>query len=96
MQEGLDSAGFQISTPFPGSVDFEHVMADRALRDAFDRDPLYYTDRMHVRARPVFATKAPADRLEAAVHDFWLEVNASSWVTKKAPKTLAHLLNTVS
>jgi hypothetical protein len=51
---------------------------------------------MHVRARPVFATKAPADRLEAAVHDFWLEVNASSWVTKKAPKTLAHLLNTVS
>lgn len=90
-QEGMDSAGFQISTPFPGSVDFETLMADRDLREAFDGNLLYYTDRMHTRGRPVFPTKAPADRLEAAVHEFWLEVNAPSYTAGKAPKTLAHL-----
>jgi hypothetical protein len=89
----MDNAGFQISTPYPGSVDFERVMADSSLRDAFDANPLHYTDRMHTRGRPVFPTKVEPERLEAAVHEFWLEVNRPSFVAGKAPVTLARLAN---
>jgi radical SAM superfamily enzyme YgiQ (UPF0313 family) len=92
-EEGMDNAGFQISTPYPGSVDFERVMADSSLRDAFDANPLHYTDRMHTRGRPVFPTKVEPERLEAAVHEFWLEVNRPSFVAGKAPVTLARLAN---
>lgn len=88
VQEGLDSAGFQVATPYPGSLDFEEVMKDPVLRETFDRDTLYYTDRMHTRGRPVFPTQVPAARLEAAVHEFWLEVNGASFTQPKMTKTL--------
>jgi radical SAM superfamily enzyme YgiQ (UPF0313 family) len=93
--EGMDSAGFQISTPFPGSVDFENVMRDGSLRDAFNDNLLYYTDRMHTRGAPVFPTRVPPERLEAAVREFWLEVNDAAYVAGKSPKTLASLASQV-
>ena len=81
--EGIDSVGFMIPTPYPGSVDFEELMRDSSLREEFDRDPLKYADQMHPRGRPLFDTLVPGEKLEAAVHEFWLELNDSSYTSAK-------------
>ena len=80
---GLDAVGFMIPVPYPGSVDFKMVMADDTLRADFELDPLKYTDRMHWRARPLFPTAVPGERLEAAVREFWLELNDSHYTRLK-------------
>jgi radical SAM superfamily enzyme YgiQ (UPF0313 family) len=80
---GLDAVGFMIPVPYPGSVDFETLMADTVLRADFDRDPLRYTDRMHWRARPLFPTLVPGERLEASVREFWMELNDTGYTQLK-------------
>ena len=81
LSAGLDAVGFMIPVPYPGSLDFERRMQDRETREAFNRDPLSFTDRMHWRAKPLFTTLAPGEKLEAAVHEFWLELNPKQYVS---------------
>jgi radical SAM superfamily enzyme YgiQ (UPF0313 family) len=81
--EGLDAIGFMIPVAYPGSLDFEHVMQDSALRAQWDADPLSFTDRMHWRVEPVFPTLVPGERLAAAVREFWLELNDSKFLAMK-------------
>ena len=83
LAEGLDAVGFMIPVPYPGSLDFELLMRDPALKAAFDKDPLTYTDRMHWRARPLFPTAVPGERLEAAAREFWLELNQPDYAHHK-------------
>jgi radical SAM superfamily enzyme YgiQ (UPF0313 family) len=87
---GLDAVGFMIPVPYPGSVDFETLMTDPELRADFDRDPLKYTDRMHWRARPLFPTAVPGERLEEAVRQFWLELNDPSYTQLKVGQNVAN------
>ena len=89
LAEGLDSVGFNIPVPYPGSVDFQMLMCDPAFQAEFDRDPLKYTDRMHQRGRPLFETAALGERLEAAVHDFWLELNPSHYTVAKMAQNVS-------
>lgn len=89
LAEGLDAIGFMIPVPYPGSLDFETLMRDSALRAEFDRDPLRFTDHMHWRARPLFPTVVPGDRLEAAIHEFWLELNDESYTARKLTQNVA-------
>lgn len=86
---GLDAVGFMIPVPYPGSVDFENLMTDQTLRADFERDPLKYTDRMHWRARPLFPTLVPGERLEAAVREFWLELNDPGYTQLKVGQNVA-------
>lgn len=81
MDAGLDACGFMIPVPYPGSLDFERLPA--AKRAKFDADVLGYTDRMHWRARPLFPTLVPGERLEAAVQEFWRELNRKEYVDRK-------------
>ncbi len=87
--EGLDAVGFMIPVPYPGSLDFQTRMLDAASRAAFNRDPLSFTDRMHWRAKPLFPTAVPGGRLEAAIRDFWLELNPSGYVAQKLERNVA-------
>ena len=43
---------------------------------------------MHVRGRPLFHTKVPGEDLQAAVKDFWQELNESSYVNKSLTSAL--------
>lgn len=89
LAEGLDAVGFMIPVPYPGSLDFETLMLDPRHRAAFHRDPLSFTDRMHWRARPLFPTAIPGERLEAAIRDFWLELNPRAYVEHKLERNVA-------
>lgn len=80
LSAGLDAVGFMIPVPYPGSLDFERRMQDTETCEAFNRDPLSFTDRMHWRAKPLFPTLVPGEKLEAAVHEFWLELNPKQYV----------------
>ena len=80
--EGLDQAGFSIPVPFPGTMDFQHEMSKPDIYKDFNENLLYYTDRMNVRNKPLFHTKVPGEDLQAAVYDFWQELNESSYVDK--------------
>ena len=79
--EGLDQAGFAIPVPFPGTLDFEHEMQNPEVRKNFNENLLDWTDQMHIRGRPLFPTKIPAADLQAAVKDFWQELNSSEYVS---------------
>ena len=81
--EGLDHVGFTVAVPYPGTVDFENVMRDPQTRAEFDRDPLKHTDRMYQRGRPLYKTAVSGDRIEKAVHEFWLELNDPEYTTAK-------------
>ena len=89
LAEGLDSVGFVIPVPYPGSVDFERVMQDSGLRAEFDRSPLPFTDRMQPRGRPLFKTKIPGDRLQMAVREFWQELNAPEYTASKMQHSIS-------
>ena len=77
--EGLDQAGFSIHTPYPGTIDFEVEMRKPDIRKDFNENLLKWTDQMHMRGKPLFPTKVPGEDLEAAVKDFWLELNPSKY-----------------
>jgi len=79
--EGLDSAGFSIPVPYPGSMDFAFEMQDPVRKADFDANLLNYTDHMHFRGRPLFNTAVPAEKLHAAVKDFWLELNPKAYTS---------------
>jgi len=83
LDAGLDAVGFMIPVPYPGSVDWQQRMADPETRRAFEADPLSFTDRMHWRAKPLFPTLVPGDRLEATVREFWEELNPQEYVAEK-------------
>jgi hypothetical protein len=89
LAEGLDAIGFMIPVPYPGSLDFETLMRDGALRAEFERDPLRFTDHMHWRARPLFPTAVPGERLEAAIREFWLELNDERYTARKLAQNVA-------
>jgi anaerobic magnesium-protoporphyrin IX monomethyl ester cyclase len=89
LSEGLDAVGFMSPVPYPGSKDFEWRMQDRASLEAFNRDPLSFTDRMHWRAKPLFQTAVSRDRLEAAIKDFWLELNSKGYVSHHLERNVA-------
>ena len=78
--EGLDSVGFQIPVPYPGTLDFEYQMSKPDLKRAFNENLLTYADAMHTRGLPIFKTKVPGEKLAQAVKDFWQELNPSSHV----------------
>ena len=82
--EGLDQAGFAIPVPYPGTLDFEREMKNPEIRKNFNENLLEWTDQMHIRGRPLFPTKIPAADLEAAVKDFWEEVNSSEYVDTRS------------
>jgi len=84
--EGLDSAGFAIPVPYPGTLDFEHEMKNPDLRKKFNENLLDYTDQMHTRGLPLFGTKVPGEKLRESVKEFWLELNSSDHV--KASKSV--------
>ncbi len=73
MDAGLCGASFCVPVPYPGSLDFE--MRDKVMRDKFERDPLFYCDRMQPHGKPLFPTAVAAEKLHSAVEEFWLEVN---------------------
>ena len=77
--EGLDQIGFAIPVPFPGTLDFEYEMSKPDVRKDFNENLLQYTDHMFPRGKPLFKTKVPADYLQAAIKDFWLELNSSKF-----------------
>ena len=37
---------------------------------------------MHVRGKPLFKTEVPGEKLQAAVKDFWLEINSKEYTSK--------------
>ena len=41
---------------------------------------LKYTVRMHFRGLPLFYTKVPGEKLQAAVKDFWAELNGEDYI----------------
>ena len=83
MQVGLDACGFMIPVPYPGSLDFEQRMKEDDNRERFERDPLWFTDRMHWRGKPLFRTVVEGERLEAAAREWWEELNGSEYVGRK-------------
>ena len=82
-EAGLDAVGFMIPVPYPGSLDFERAMEQPGMRERFDADPLAFTDRMHWRAKPLFKTLVDGARLEAAVREWWEELNEGMYVDAK-------------
>jgi len=52
--EGLDSVGFQIPVPYPGTLDFEYQMSKPDLKRAFNENLLAYADAMHTRGASYF------------------------------------------
>jgi anaerobic magnesium-protoporphyrin IX monomethyl ester cyclase len=90
-EAGLDAVGFMIPVPYPGSLDFERVMQQPGMREQFDADPLAFTDRMHWRAKPLFKTAVDGARLEAAVKEWWEELNGTVYVTEKSAKNVEAL-----
>ncbi len=83
MEWGLDACGFMIPVPYPGSSDFERAMQQPGMRERFDADPLAFTDRMHWRAKPLFKTLVDGALLEAAVKEWWEELNDETYVDAK-------------
>ena len=81
--EGLDAVGFMIPVPYPGSVDFQERMKDPELLRRFEADPLYFTDRMHWRGKPLFSTVVDGDRLAKVAHEWWLELNDEEYTAAK-------------
>lgn len=79
MKAGLDSVGFGIPVPYPGSLDFEYEMTKSDAKMHFDSNLLMYTDQMHVRGKPLFHTEVNSEILQAAVKDFWLELNSKKY-----------------
>jgi len=79
---GLSQVGFHIPVPFPGTKDFEFQMSHSDIKKDFNNNLLYYCDNMHVRGKPLFKTKIPAEKLKAAVKDFWLEINSKEYTSK--------------
>ena len=64
-------------------------MKNPEIRKNFNENLLEWTDQMHIRGRPLFPTKIPAADLEAAVKDFWLEVNSSEYVDTRSSMNIA-------
>jgi anaerobic magnesium-protoporphyrin IX monomethyl ester cyclase len=87
--EGLDAIGFMIPVPYPGSLDFHQLMADSSLKAQFDADPLHFTDNMHWRAKPLFPTEVPGEKLEAAIREFWLELNDAKYTATKLAQNVS-------
>ena len=90
MQEGLDAVGFMIPVPYPGSLDFQNLMQDQALKESFNLNPLAFTDRMHWRAKPLFPTVVDGDRLHATVEEFWHELNSNEYVQHHIGRNTGH------
>ena len=78
---GLDQVAFAVPVPYPGTLDFEYEMSKPDVRKDFNENLLEYTDNMHVRGRPLFHTKVPAENLSSAVKDFWKELNSPEYVS---------------
>ena len=91
--EGLDSAGFAIPVPYPGTLDFEYQMSKSDLRKAFNENLLKYTDQMHTRGLPLFDTKVPGKKLQEAVKNFWLELNSSDHINASKSLSVENALN---
>src|SRR3990167_984809 len=83
LEAGLDAVGFMIPVPYPGSLDFEQWMKEPGVREAFDKNVLWFTDHMHWRAQPVWNTAVEGERLEAAVKEWWEELNEGEYVDVK-------------
>ena len=77
--EGLDQAGFHIPVPYPGTKDFEFQMNKPDIKKDFNENLFKYTDNMHVRGKPMFYTQVPGEDLQAAVKNFWLELNPTEY-----------------
>jgi hypothetical protein len=43
---------------------------------------------MHWRAKPLFPTRVPGEKLQAAVQEFWQELNPSSYTTVKTERNV--------
>ena len=84
---GLDSAGFAIPVPYPGTLDFEYQMTKSDVHKDFNENLLKYTDHMHVRGLPLFHTIVPGEKLQAAVKEFWAELNGDDYV--RASKSMS-------
>ena len=82
VKSGLSQAGFHIPVPYPGTLDFEFQMSHSDIKKDFNENLLYYTDNMHVRGKPLFKTEVPGEKLQAAVKDFWLEINSEEYTSK--------------
>ena len=82
VKSGLSQAGFHIPVPYPGTLDFEFQMSHSDIKKDFNENLLYYTDNMHVRGKPLFKTEVPGEKLQAAVKDFWLEINSKEYTSK--------------
>ena len=61
---------------------YNHVEQDNGTV-RYGMDPLSYTDRMQPRGRPLFHTEVPGERLQAAVREFWLELNSDNYTASK-------------
>jgi len=71
-------------------MDFEFEMQDPVRKADFDANLLSYTDRMHFRGRPLFKTLVPAEKLHAAVKDFWLELNPRTYTSASRSMSVLH------
>jgi len=89
VEAGLDAVGFMIPVPYPGSLDFEYFMSLPEHKEFFDKDPIYFTDRMHWRARPLFPTRVPGEKLVESVRKFWEEINQEQYKTRKQSGNVA-------
>ena len=63
-------------------LDFEFQMSHSDIKKDFNENLLHYTDNMHVRGKPLFKTEVPGEKLQAAVKDFWLEINSEEYTSK--------------
>ena len=85
---GLNGAGFNVPVPYPGSLDFEYVMRSDAVRHDFNRDPLSYTDHLQNHGKPLFPTVVSAEKIHAAVEEFWLEINDPNHTSSRKQHTV--------
>lgn len=83
MEAGLAACGFMIPVAYPGSLDFEYVMQEPGMREAFNVDVLGFTDCMHWRTKPVFKTLVEGEKLVAAAKEWWEELNSVEYVKAK-------------
>ena len=60
----------------------EYTLKFQYYNLSFNENLLYYTDNMHVRGKPLFKTEVPGEKLQAAVKDFWLEINSKEYTSK--------------
>ena len=54
-------------------------MSHSDIKKDFNENLLFYTDNMHVRGKPLFKTEIPPERLQAAVSDFWYDINSNEY-----------------